>query len=75
METKKTNNYLLKALKTELDILLPQVEAGNSVAHVKWAMAIALHKYLSAGHMLTDLDWFKKTTLYTGNKKILKKIA
>ncbi|MGI9305870.1 MAG: hypothetical protein ACR2P5_01040 [Gammaproteobacteria bacterium] len=61
----KTNTDLMVSLKKELDELLPQAQAGDEDAHIKWAMGKSLHDYLACGHKLTALDWFKHTPYYS----------
>ena len=62
----KTNAEMMSALKTVLDELQPLAAAGDEDAHIQLAMGKSLYKYLAAGHCLTDLDWFKGTSYYTG---------
>ena len=62
----KTNAELMIALKEAQDEIRPLVDAGDEDAHIRWAFGKALYEYLAEGHRLTDLDWFKGTTYYTG---------
>ena len=62
----KTNTELMTNLQAVLRDLYPLAKAGDENAHVKLAWGNALYEYLDRGHCLTDLDWFKGTTYYTG---------
>ena len=62
----KTNTELMTNLQSVLRDLYPLAKAGDENAHVKLAMGEALYVCLAEGHCLTDLDWFKGTTYYTG---------
>lgn len=62
----KSNPELMTSLQAVLQDLYPLQAAGDENAHIKVAMGEALYEYLAEGHCLTDLDWFKGTTYYTG---------
>ena len=62
----KTNAELMIALKEAQDEIRPLADAGDEAAQFKLAFGEALYEYLAEGHRLTDLDWFKGTTYYTG---------
>jgi len=59
---------LMKILQEELKILLHKSQLGDSEAHVEWAIGKALYEFMDSGYELTDLEWFKGTTLYTGDR-------
>lgn len=62
----KTNAKLMSSLKAALTVISPLAEAGDENAHVQMAFCEALYEYLAEGNCLTDLDWFKGTSYYTG---------
>ena len=68
----KTHTELMMALKVVVDELRPLAESGDESAHVKVAMGEALYECMAEGYHLTDLDWFRDTSYYTGNNPIRK---
>ena len=68
----KTQTELMVALKATVDELRPLAEAGDESAHIKVAWGEALYEYMAEGHRLTDLDWFRYTSYYTGNNPVRK---
>lgn len=58
----KTNTELIANLKAAMTA----IPADDESASVKLAVGHALLDYLTNGHCLTDLDWFKGTSYYTG---------
>lgn len=70
-------NEIVADLAAHLDSLKAKAQAGCEDSHVQWAMGKAIHDVLKSGpeYELTDLDWFKGTTYYTGDKSLSKKAA
>ena len=66
---------LIKILKKELVSLQPKAQSGESDAQIEFAIGKALCEFMLAGYKLTDLEWFKGTTLYTGDRLTLDKAA
>lgn len=66
---------MLRALEKALRDFRTQAEAGDERAHIALAMGEALREYMLAGGKLTDMDWFKGTTHYTGERAPLQKAA
>ena len=59
---------IIADLETHLPVLKAKGDAGCSDSHVQWAMGDAILQALKAGYALTDLDWFKGTSYYTGDR-------
>ena len=66
----KTHNELMMALSAELDKLCPLAAVGDEDAHIEWAIGKAIYDTMAEGHRLTDLDWFKYTSYYTGTQRV-----
>lgn len=58
----------IESLRIVLDALRPRVKAGDKNAFVEYAMGKALYEALNAGYWLSDVEWFKNTRHYTGDR-------
>ncbi len=59
---------IISDLETNLPALKAKGDAGCDSSHVQWAMGYAILRVLKRGYEITDLDWFKGTTYYTGDR-------
>ena len=64
----KSNNELMQAIKKELVTLSAKSQAGDKDAHIEWAIGNAIYEVMQQGYLLTDLEWFKYTPYYTGDR-------
>ena len=62
----KTQTELMAILKKAQDEIRPLAAAGDEDARIELAFGDAIYDYMAQGNRLTDLDWFKGTTYYTG---------
>lgn len=68
---------IVASLAAHLGSLKAKAQAGCEDSHIQWAMGKAIHDVLKANpeSELTDLDWFKGTTYYTGDKGSNREVA
>lgn len=63
----KTNSEYMAIIKPHIVELSAKAGAGDKDAVVEHAWAVAIYKFLEKGYLLTDLPWFKGTSVYTGD--------